>query len=178
MGHSQESDDELRVQARERIGKGSLPRAKAARTWGGLGSGLVCDLCDSAILATEPEFELQFELGAAAIRFHRRCHAAWEFVRKQPAGAHELWTPVTQTPPPASFPVEVRLDLGDSRTVILGAMLSRDAETSDLIWINLTTQSALPRHWKPVEWRVAPGRPLAAPPVSDHSIQPPIPRRA
>ena len=53
MGDSSQKDKELemlRASVRERIDKGLLPRDKAARTWGGRGSGLTSSLCDLSIL--------------------------------------------------------------------------------------------------------------------------------
>ena len=59
---------------------------------------MACDLCDNAILSSEPEFELQLEPHSPqVVRFHRRCHSIWESAR------HEAmqWTPVAQIAPPA-----------------------------------------------------------------------------
>jgi hypothetical protein len=156
---SGKSDQELRAKARQRIGAGKLPRAKAARTWGGLGTGLVCTLCDEPILSTEPEFELQFDTSSSAppIRFHRQCHSVWEAVRHEPMMANEHWVLVAEAVPAAGAPVEVRWDMGDARSIILGSMAMRDLGTGELIWINLTTKAPLPHGWRPIEWRPSPG---------------------
>jgi hypothetical protein len=155
---SSRNDHELRAQARQLIGAGRLPRAKAARTWGGLGSGLLCTLCSEPILNTEPEFELQFDTSSSTppIRFHRHCHSIWESARHEPMMAHERWTPVSYAMPPAGIPVEVRWEMGDARVIILGSMMARDAGTGEWQWINLTTKAPLPQGWRPIEWRPSP----------------------
>jgi hypothetical protein len=71
----------LAVRAHERIDAGLLPRVPPVRTWGGPGSGLTCSLCDQPITASEPEFELQLE-AAVPVRFHRECHAIWDYARE------------------------------------------------------------------------------------------------
>lgn len=71
----------LTVRAHERIDAGLLPRVPPLRTWGGPGSGLACSLCDQPITSSEPEFELQLE-AAVPVRFHRECHAIWEYARE------------------------------------------------------------------------------------------------
>ena len=71
----------LTVRAHERIDAGLLPRVPPLRTWGGPGSGLACSLCDQPITSSEPEFELQLEADEP-VRFHRECHAIWEYARE------------------------------------------------------------------------------------------------
>ena len=83
--HRQRDQDNLRARAQERLEKGQLPRSKAARTWGGRGSGIACNLCDSPILTTDAEMELEFE-GAPpnrVLHLHLRCHSAWEAERQE-----------------------------------------------------------------------------------------------
>jgi hypothetical protein len=176
MGDPGRNDKELRAKARHLIAAGRLPRAKAVRTWGGLGSGLICTLCDEPILNTEPEFELQFDSAPStpAIRFHRQCHSIWESTRHEPALANERWTPVSNAMPPPGVAVEVRWEMADARSVILGSMTAQDTGTGNLIWINLITKAPLPQGWRPVEWRPAP---IAPEPLHQH-FAPSIPRRA
>ena len=184
---SSRNDNELRAKARQLIGAGKLPRAKAARTWGGLGTGLACTLCNEPILSTEPEFELQFDTTSSAppIRFHRQCHSVWESVRHEPTMENERWTPVSFAMPPPGVPVEVRWEMGDARVIILGSMTARDTSTGDWLWINLTTKSPLPQGWRPVEWRPSPNSALDPSTLdpsmlaADHShVAPVFPKRA
>lgn len=163
MSEPSEKDLEaLRIRARERIEQGLLPRAKAVRTWGGLGSGLRCDLCDAAITASEPEFELQIDLALSAesVRFHRQCHTIWNEAREQ----HQRggWRSVEHDPPPIGALVEARISLGETRSVILS--ITRLAELQPTTtepdasggWINATTGGPLPIGWRPLEWRPPP----------------------
>lgn len=171
------NENELRALARKQIGEGKLPRAKALRTWGGLGSGLPCDLCHEPILRTEPEFELQFDPApGSGLRFHRQCHSLWEAVRHEPATEQEHWTAVGIALPPVGTPVEVRWEMGDARTLILTCMTVRDAGTGDPIWINLTTKAPLPHGWRPIEWRPTPGAPHPTPATEIESTA--VPKRA
>ncbi len=127
MGEPSDRDTEaLRARARERMRQGRLPHTKAARTWGGLGTGLPCDLCDAAILASEPEFELQLDLSAPShsIRFHRQCHSIWNDVREEYTPAND-WRPIAEQLPPLGVPVEARISLGATRSIILNLICLR-----------------------------------------------------
>jgi hypothetical protein len=147
---SDSSLEALRVRARERIGQGRLPRRPAARTWGGPGSGLLCDLCDTAVLSSEPEFELQLEPAASiVVRFHRRCHTIWESARQEAL----QWTPVAQTAPATGTAVEARVTMGEGRSVILDVVCVPDEKTGAPLWLNATTRAPLPPGWQPLEWR-------------------------
>jgi hypothetical protein len=150
----EESSEALRARARERISRGRLPRVKAARTWGGLGSGLSCDLCDMVILATQPEFEVQIDLAAPAevVRFHRHCHTVWDLVRQELNPAPAQWTPVATRLPAAGELVEARLSLGGGRIIVLDVIYVGDSEGAPS-WLNATTRGSLPVGWDPVEWR-------------------------
>lgn len=165
MGDSGHKDKELqmlRASVRERIEKGLLPRDKAARTWGGRGSGLICSLCDLSILESEPEIELEFD-GAAvarALRFHLQCHSIWDSERRAPVPGS--WTPTETEAPPFNVVVEARLNMGAGRTVILGVIRVR-VRAGEWIWMNATTNSPLPTAWRPVEWRYAAGMEPASP---------------
>jgi hypothetical protein len=152
-----EKDQEaLTARARERIEQGQLPSARAARSWGGRGSGLACSLCDTPILETEPEMELEFDgaVSARALRFHLQCQSAWEIARRAPVQAE--WTPMGQALPPFDAVVEARLTMSGGRPVILGVVRVR-SRGDDAAWMNATTNSPLPDAWTPLEWRYPPG---------------------
>lgn len=168
--HSGRSNETLRAFARQQIKQGALPRRKAARTWGGLGSGAACSLCGAPISTSEPEFELQFDVppAPAVLRFHRQCHLAWD------SALHELsaaqWLSIAQSLPPANVPIEARIELNARRSIILGVMYAEQRDTGELEWVNLTTRAPLPPGWRPVEWRYAPGTPQTAAPEAERSI--------
>lgn|GEM_PF-454175 len=158
VGEPSDNDtDALRTRARERIEQGRLPRTKAVRTWGGLGTGQRCDLCDAAISGSEPEFELQLDLASASepIRFHRLCHAIWNEVREecQPGG----WRLATRELPPSGAAVEARVSLGEKRSIILNVIYLNEPPPSPGAWLNATTGGPLPEGWRPIEWRPLPG---------------------
>lgn len=150
--HKDKNQDSLRARACERLEKGLLPSTKAARTWGGRGSGLACSLCDRPILESDPEMELEFEgtATARALRFHLQCHSIWESERSAPTRV--VWTAVEKALPPFGAVVEARLDIGAGRMVILSVLYLR-AGGDEPCWVNATTDSPLPETWHPVEWR-------------------------
>ena len=152
--NEEESSEALRARARERIREGRLPRLKAARTWGGLGSGHLCDLCDTAILPTQPEFEVQPDLAVPSevARFHRCCHTIWDLARQELVPVPALWTPVAMQLPAPGDLVEARLSLGGGRTILLDLIYVGDAGGTPS-WLNATTRASLPIGWDPVEWR-------------------------
>jgi hypothetical protein len=166
----------LRAKARDRIECGLLPRTKAARTWGGRGSGLACSLCDAPILDSEPEMELEYEEASpnAVLRFHLQCQSIWEVERQEPQA--RPWRLVETDLPPFSRTVETRLELGGSRSIILNVMRLCDSETGKTVWINANTNAPLPESWRPVAWR-DPVAEAEAPPVSSESPNA-SPRRA
>jgi hypothetical protein len=145
--------DLLRSRARERIAQGRLPRTKPLRTWGGPGVGLPCDLCDAAILDSEPEFELQFDLtpSSSPIRFHRKCRSIWNEVRNEYRPPE--WWLVSEQLPPIGALVEARVSLGETRSIILSLLCSGDPATGEYTWVNGTTGAPLPEGWHAVEWR-------------------------
>jgi len=118
-----------------------------------MGSGLACALCDAAILSSEPEFELQFDLAAPSqtVRFHRECHAIWSDARDELQPAE--WHAVTQQLPPLGTLVETRVSLGEARSIILNAICSSDTIAGGHSWINPVTGGPLPSSWRPIEWR-------------------------
>jgi hypothetical protein len=150
---SVEEIEVLRVRARERMTQGRLPRTKAIRTWGGLGAGLPCSLCDAAILSSEPEFELQFDLAPESIplRFHRQCHSIWNEVREEYRPPE--WYPVSEQLPPSGTLVEARVRLGATRSIILNLICSSSPAAGASVWVNGTTGDPLPEGWHPIEWR-------------------------
>jgi hypothetical protein len=154
---SKEEMELLRIRARERITQGRLPRTKAVRTWGGMGAGLPCSLCDAAILSSEPEFELQFDASTLSgpIRFHRQCHIVWSEVREEHRPSE--WRLVSEELPAAGALVEARVSLGEGRSIILSVICSDDPEGARL-WVNATTGGPLPAGWQPLEWRHPSGR--------------------
>ncbi len=177
MGEPSDRDMEaLRNRARERMRQGRLPHTKAARTWGGLGSGMLCDLCDAAILSSEPEFELQLDLSAPAqsVRFHRQCHTIWNEVREEFSPAND-WHPVAEQLPPFEALVEVRVSLTGGRSVILNAICLKEPSAPSSTWINATTGGPLPESWRPIEWRhLTSTQPESSAPPTDSSL----PKRA
>ncbi|HTT01499.1 MAG TPA: hypothetical protein VMG11_05360 [Steroidobacteraceae bacterium] len=174
----------LRTRARERIQEGKLPRTKPVRTWGGLGTGLPCDLCELPIQSNEPEFELQLDVSAPgdAVRFHRECHAIWESVRAESApDAAEQWTSVSRALPALGELVEGRVSLSDSRSLVLTLKWMRDSETGALLWVNATTMAPLPEGWLPSAWRhYVAGQTQSQPEAADAATvqQTSIPKRA
>jgi hypothetical protein len=66
----------------DKLAAGTLPRADAAKLWAGMGTGQVCAACEEPIVASQPEYELEYDDGRAAILLHGECHAAWEAERK------------------------------------------------------------------------------------------------
>jgi len=152
-GPSKQNLEELRARARERVEQHLLPATRPARTWGGRGTGLACSLCDAPILPSETEMELEFE-GAPTpvLRFHLQCQSIWEAARQVPKAM--AWTPVGYELPPLHTIVEGRLSLGESRSIILNIMRVCDGETGPVVWLNATTNSALPETWRPLEWRL------------------------
>ncbi len=155
-GPSKLGPESLRARARERLEQLVLPRTKPARTWGGRGTGQHCSLCDEPILASEPEMELEYETVAPVqiVRFHLQCQSAWEAERHGPRVA--AWTPVDIELPPLHSIVEARISLGEGRVLILSIMRVCDGDSGPVVWLNATTNSQLPEHWRPVEWRALP----------------------
>lgn len=175
----------LRIRARERITQGRLPRTKAVRTWGGLGVGLPCNLCDAAILSSEPEFELQFDLSPSSspLRFHRQCHAVWSEVREEHRPPE--WRLVCEELPPWGALVEARVSLGETRSIILSVTCS-SPQADTCLWVNATTGEPLPVGWHPIEWRHPAGRTAGSEPNAEshrrgdaeRRAEPTLPKRA
>lgn len=79
------SDEEtLRRLARKAITAERVPAGRPKDTWGGNGTGALCDICGLSIPDREIGFEVEFPRGTAPARiyhFHSQCFAAWELER-------------------------------------------------------------------------------------------------
>jgi hypothetical protein len=159
----QQGRDALRDAARERIEQARLPRNKPSRMWGGRGSGKTCSLCDRPIADSEPEMELEYEGDPSqpVVRFHLQCQTVWEEVRQ---ARNSPWTLVSSELPPLLHIVEARLSLSTQRAIILNVMRVNHGDTGPIVWLNATTNSPLPAHWQPVEWRPVADQQLHTPP--------------
>jgi hypothetical protein len=82
----------LREKARAAVQSGKLPARRPDRTWGGLGVGALCTICELPVRSDELELEFeretQFEHDGGSPRLdylhvHIRCFAAWEFERSR-----------------------------------------------------------------------------------------------
>jgi hypothetical protein len=71
------SDAERSRMAREKIGRGELPRVNPQRIMVRPGSGERCALCHIAITEPEMAYELQFALRFVLFWFHVPCHVTW-----------------------------------------------------------------------------------------------------
>ena len=73
------SEIRLTEMARRRIREGVLPAREPAESWGGRGSGGMCDLCDKTIEEHQFEYEVETSLRGAVrtFRFHVACESAW-----------------------------------------------------------------------------------------------------
>jgi len=130
--------------------------------WGGRGSGQVCSLCDRPILDSEPEMELEYEGSevVSVVRFHLQCQSVWDEARQMRASP---WTLVSEELPPLLHIIEARIQLNESRTVILNVMRVNHGDTGPVVWLNTTTNSPLPPSWQPVEWRPVADQQLPTP---------------
>lgn len=79
------SERTLRRLAREKLGRGDLPGSEPQRIWIDSGTGEACSLCGDIVRESDMEYELEFRPGITAgstlLRFHARCHAAWQTER-------------------------------------------------------------------------------------------------
>ena len=82
------SDEEtLRQLARQAITAKRVPAARPKDTWGGNGTGALCDVCGLPIPQHELGFEVEFPGATAPARtyyLHNQCFAAWELERHVP----------------------------------------------------------------------------------------------
>ena len=75
-----------REKARLAVERGNLPGRPPDRTWGGLGAGAPCAVCELPVTKDEMEIEVEFphdgsEPGLEKYHLHVLCFAAWEFGR-------------------------------------------------------------------------------------------------
>jgi len=78
------NEHRLRRLAKEAIGAARVPAGQPKGTWGGNGTGRVCDVCGLPIPGDEIEFEVEFSQEAGqshTYHLHSQCFAAWEFER-------------------------------------------------------------------------------------------------
>lgn len=76
-----ELENELRLQARERIERGELAVLRPTRLWGGFGCGELCSVCGEPVNSGETKYEIEATEGGQPVRsyfFHFICHAAWQ----------------------------------------------------------------------------------------------------
>jgi hypothetical protein len=79
----------LRERARAAVEKGNLPDRPPERTWGGLGVGARCAVCELPVTKDQMEIEVEFTHDGSApgldkYHLHVLCFAAWEFGRARP----------------------------------------------------------------------------------------------
>jgi hypothetical protein len=63
---------DARMNIRERLDQGALPRKPPAKMYAGRGTGRVCGACDQPIAADDIEYEWEADNGRV-IRLHREC---------------------------------------------------------------------------------------------------------
>jgi hypothetical protein len=81
-------DQALREKARRVLRAGKLPNRRPDRTWGGVGVGAPCAVCDLPVEHDQREFEIEFARhrdnpGLDKYHVHIRCFAAWEFAQRR-----------------------------------------------------------------------------------------------
>ena len=78
LTQARESEPEHARRDSARGAKGSVPRSLPLRSVAGLGSGLPCVLCETAITAAEPEVEVYFlSRPFEPYFFHGTCYVLW-----------------------------------------------------------------------------------------------------
>lgn len=87
------NEEWLRRLAREAIAAERIPADRPKGTWGGNGTGALCDMCGLPIPDDEIGFEVEFSQDDARARgcchLHSQCFAAWLFERHTlEAGEH------------------------------------------------------------------------------------------
>jgi hypothetical protein len=81
----------LRTRAIARLEAGQLPKGRPVSCFAGAAaSNKLCSLCDSQIVPTDIEFELDFEVptGRTTIRLHCGCYDIWDAERTTGARGH------------------------------------------------------------------------------------------
>lgn len=76
----------LRQRARAAVKNGKLPARSPDRTWGRVGVGAACAVCEVRVTSVQMAMEIRFArdgdpLGFDTFHLHVRCFAAWEFER-------------------------------------------------------------------------------------------------
>jgi hypothetical protein len=91
----------LRQKALLGMQSGKLPTQRPSVTWGGVGSGAVCAVCD--VRLSPDDVEIEFEISPegdpnrGAYTMHLTCHAAWE-AELPVAAAHVMFSEATTSP--------------------------------------------------------------------------------
>ena len=105
------SDDIVSAKIRAMIQAGSLPNRNADAAYGGPGWGDTCPVCDQVVTASDVEMELEFRDYAGGrldtYHLHGRCHAFWEFERRNLESARKTGVSddATSDSPEASAPL-------------------------------------------------------------------------
>ncbi len=66
---------------RSKMADGTLPHDDPTTMRVGIGSAALCTACDSPILPSQPEYEVQYDSKCATIRLHVGCHGLWRAER-------------------------------------------------------------------------------------------------
>jgi hypothetical protein len=73
----------LHEKAAAAVLSGRLPARRPERTWGGLGTGAACAVCDLPVVKSEPEHEFEMQItggvehAGLTLHVHIRCFAVW-----------------------------------------------------------------------------------------------------
>jgi hypothetical protein len=96
MTNAPKTESLLREKARSAVEKGNLPGRPPDRTWGGLGVGATCAVCELLVTKDQMEIEVEVEFphdGSAPrldkYHLHVLCFAAWEFERARATKSHQ-----------------------------------------------------------------------------------------
>ena len=109
----------LRQRTRERIQLGELPNRKPSSTWGGMGSGARCAVCDGYLSSSE--MELEFEIkpldgqNGGIYRMHVSCYTDWESELLDGSGCVVLCSEDANVPPGRDASNESETSVGQSR---------------------------------------------------------------
>ena len=72
------SDETLRLQSREAIRKGRIPKGHPQRMWRRSGSGHHCTICNGSVGELGVDLEFASHDGGGRFPVHIDCFAAWE----------------------------------------------------------------------------------------------------
>jgi len=92
---------------REKLRAGALPPDAPTKTWGGYGSGQLCDGCGERIAIGAPEYEVDFS-HSVTLRFHQGCFVFWQEERVTSRGGGGSAAAVEPHPGRESANAEVR----------------------------------------------------------------------